>query len=107
MSTEAINLGDLVPSRCERLVAAEPDRDGTATLFTRGRDDRVVTETVEYQPWLLVTGKALAEAVPGAAHVQHLGAPVGSTSSPQHVLAIDRNAEVNAATVRRGTLAGR
>jgi len=72
MSVEAIDLDELVPSKYDRVVAAAPNRDGTAALFVRTQEGGTVQEQVEFQPWLLVSGKALAESIPGAASVQPL-----------------------------------
>ena len=69
MGCELLDFGALIPSRVDCLVAAEPNRDGTATLFTRDEAGGTQEETVPFQPWLLVSGAALAASVPGSAEV--------------------------------------
>ena len=64
--TVKLGLSALVPSERERVVAAEPEREGTATLFARDADGCIVRENVPFRPWLLVSGEGLAESVPGA-----------------------------------------
>lgn len=67
MSSDPVELGTLVRSDLQRLVGAEPGDHGTATLYLRGgAGGPVETRQVPFLPWLLVSGKALAEAVPGA-----------------------------------------
>ena len=72
MSVGTIRLDELVPSRYDRLVAAEPNPDGTATLFQRTADDSVSQIEVEFKPWLLTAGRSLVESVPGVAGVEPL-----------------------------------
>ncbi|OGV74846.1 MAG: hypothetical protein A3K19_00685 [Lentisphaerae bacterium RIFOXYB12_FULL_65_16] len=66
MSDEMIDLSRLAPSDRTRLVAAEPNSDGTASLYVRAADGSVTIETAPFRPWLLVSGEALAAAVPGS-----------------------------------------
>jgi DNA polymerase elongation subunit (family B) len=72
MSDQPLQLDVLAESRQERLVAAEPNPDGTATLFRRTADGTVEHETVPFHPWLLVAGRELGESVPGACARQSL-----------------------------------
>ncbi len=66
MGTDPVELGMLVRSDVQRLVAAEPGEHGTATLYVRTPAGGVEAREVPFLPWLLVSGQALAEAVPGA-----------------------------------------
>ncbi len=74
MATNLIDLEHLIASAYERLVAAEVNDDGSATLFQRGVSGEVAELRVAFQPWLLVAGRALAERVPGAVAVMPLAA---------------------------------
>jgi DNA polymerase elongation subunit (family B) len=67
MSTDLVELGGLVRSDVERLVAAEPGAQGTGILYLRQPGGGTETREVPFQPWLLVSGESLAAAVPGAA----------------------------------------
>ncbi|MBT4821235.1 MAG: hypothetical protein HON70_36330, partial [Lentisphaerae bacterium] len=72
MGCELLELGVLMPSQVDRLVAAEPNRDGTATLFIRDEAGGTREESVAFHPWMLVSGNALAESVPGSDDVIEL-----------------------------------
>ena len=72
MTTEQVDLERLVGSRMQRLVAAEPNKDGRATLYRREADGSTATEDVEYLPWLLVSKRGLAESIPEPAGVEVL-----------------------------------
>mgnify|MGYP006291660185 FL=1 len=58
----AINFAKLVTSEYDRVVAAEMNHAGTATLFRRTPDDQVVSQNLTARPWLLISGPQLAEA---------------------------------------------
>ncbi len=73
MAENVLDLGHLVPSCRECVVAVEPGRDGTATLFLRSGPGVITTERVPFEPWLVVTGPGLAEALSGASRVTPLG----------------------------------
>jgi DNA polymerase elongation subunit (family B) len=55
-----VDLGDLVRSEADRLVAAEPGKHGMAALYRRPEAGPVARREVPFQPWLLVSGEALA-----------------------------------------------
>lgn len=69
---QAIDLTTLAVSTRSRLVAAEVDKDGGATLFSRRDSDRIESERVDFQPWCLVAGAALAASIPGQAASESL-----------------------------------
>ncbi|MCK5802934.1 MAG: DNA polymerase II [Lentisphaeria bacterium] len=69
MTQDSIDLGSLVSSCHTRLVAAEPGLDGTATLYRRLEDGEVVSETVPFHPYLLVSGEDLAATLEGTVSV--------------------------------------
>jgi DNA polymerase, archaea type len=54
-----------VRSTVDRLVAVEPGKGGTAVLYQRPESGPVEERRVTFQPWLLVSGEALAAALPG------------------------------------------
>ena len=61
MNTDAshLSLTSLVRNTQERIVAVEPNPDGTATLFRRTTEDAVESFTLPFHPWLLVDDPAL------------------------------------------------
>jgi DNA polymerase elongation subunit (family B) len=63
MNTRQVDLGDLVHSELDRLVAAEPGKHGTATLYRRSGSGPAERLEVPFHPWLLVSGEALAAAL--------------------------------------------
>lgn len=66
MDTRQVDLGDLVHSALDRLVAAEPAKHGTATLYLRPEPaGQVERREVPFHPWLLVSGEALAATLAG------------------------------------------
>lgn len=60
MNIDAIQLDALVASAHLRLVAVEPGDDGTATIYCRLPEEGVVSRTIPFQPWVLVSGPNLA-----------------------------------------------
>ncbi len=65
MTGNQLNLDRLVPNNHPRLVALEPEEDGTATLFFRHRNQvEVEMQTMPFHPWLLVQSRELAETIP-------------------------------------------
>jgi hypothetical protein len=56
-----MNFAEVVHTRFERVVAVEPNWDGTATLFFRTTSGQVATEHVEFRPWLLASEAFPAE----------------------------------------------
>jgi len=65
MDTHQVDLSGLVRSDTDRIVAVEPGRHGTASLYVRPETGPVVCREVSFHPWLLVGGEALAAALPG------------------------------------------
>jgi len=53
------DLATLVASRLERVVAAEPGKDGQGTLYQRQPDGKTTATTVPFTPFLLLTGPQL------------------------------------------------
>lgn len=72
MAAAQIDLEGLATSRMQRLVAVEPNKDGTAALYRRELDGRTVAEDVECLPWMLVSKRALTDAIPGTAEIEAL-----------------------------------
>ncbi len=64
-----LNLNDIVRNDLDRIVAVEPEKDGTATLFRRTREDKVEHLSVPFQPWLLLANPALAEELSGVSEL--------------------------------------
>jgi len=64
-----VNLAELVPSGHQRVVAAEVDWDGKATLFVRAPEGTLETVRVPFEPWLLVTERVLGEELDGVAQI--------------------------------------
>lgn len=77
MDTPEIQLDRLVPTRLERLLAVEPNADGTATLYQRSAAGDVVARNVPFRPWLLTAGRQLAERLPNVVESVHLDAGNG------------------------------
>jgi DNA polymerase elongation subunit (family B) len=77
--SESTNIEALVASTRERLVAVEVDLKGRATLFRRTPEGTVEKERIEFEPFLLVSGVALAESLPGATRIQPLEGPGAHT----------------------------
>ena len=67
----AIDLGRLVKSRLDRVVAIEYEEPGKAILFRRFADG-VKREEMPFEPWLLVSGEELARSVPGYSRIENL-----------------------------------
>lgn len=65
METPSLDLSALVRSDLDRLVAVEPGRHGSALLYRRPPAGAVASREVAFTPWLLVSGEALADALPG------------------------------------------
>lgn len=66
MDIHQVDLSALVHSAVDRLVAVEPGRHGSAALYRRPSTGPVECRQVAFQPWLLVSGEALAAELPGA-----------------------------------------
>ena len=64
-----LNLNDIVRNDLERIVAVEPEKDGTATLFRRTPEDKVERLSVPFKPWLLLANPALAEELSGVSEL--------------------------------------
>ena len=64
-----LNLNDIVRNDLQRIVAVEPEKDGTATLFRRTREDTVERLSVPFKPWLLLANPALAEELTGVSEL--------------------------------------
>ncbi|MBN2452014.1 MAG: DNA polymerase II [Lentisphaeria bacterium] len=72
MESTHLDLGRLVRSEVDRLVAAEAGHDGVAMLYCRDEDGTVSRREVPFRPWLLVNGESLAAELPGVEEVRHL-----------------------------------
>jgi DNA polymerase elongation subunit (family B) len=70
---EGLDVSQLVHSKYDRLVAAEPGEDGRAVLFRRGEDGRLETLECDFHPWLLVAGEEIARTLRGASGIVPLG----------------------------------
>jgi DNA polymerase elongation subunit (family B) len=73
--SQPTNLESLVASTRDRLVAVEVGKDGSAVLFRRATGGGVETETVPFEPFLLVGGQALAESLTGSSRIVPLAGP--------------------------------
>ena len=65
----SIDLTSLIKNTQERIVAAEPNPDGTATLYRRTPQDSVEAMTLPFRPWLLVDDSSM---LPEGAVIQQL-----------------------------------
>ena len=70
-----IDLDALCPSRFHRLVAVEPNDDGTATLFERRADGAIASHRVEFRPFVLLADPALAGALAAVCELRPLAGP--------------------------------
>ena len=60
-----LNLNAIIRNDLERIVAVEPETDGTATLFRRTKEDRIERFSLPFKPWLLLATPVLAESLSG------------------------------------------
>ena len=74
MTDQQLNLDRLVPNQYPGLVALEPEKDGSASLYFR-QGDQVESRTVAFHPWLLVSSRELAETIPESLEIVPLHGP--------------------------------
>lgn len=67
-----LNLSELVYSARERLVAVEINAEGAAELYSRLPDGKVSLEVLPFEPWLLTSGRDLAQRLNGSAGIDEL-----------------------------------
>ncbi|MBO4345500.1 MAG: hypothetical protein J5833_07080, partial [Victivallales bacterium] len=72
---ETLNLSEIVRNDMERIVAAEPNSDGTATLYRREPSGAVTELSVPFKPWLLLATPSLAEDMTGLDELKALPGP--------------------------------
>lgn len=70
-----ISLQELISSQYDRVVAAEMNNDGSATLFVRDPQATVSSQTIPMQPWVVIAGEELASSVPDHAQLVPLQGP--------------------------------
>lgn len=68
-----MDLSRLVSTTRERVVAVEYDSIGKcARVFERGADGAVTESAVPFEPFVVVKGAGLAEALSGISHIENL-----------------------------------
>ena len=75
MPASDLDLSVLTPSQFDRVVAAEANGDGTATLYQRVADDKVTARSVPFRPWLLVASYDVASSIPHGCELRRLQGP--------------------------------
>ena len=72
---DTLDISEIVRNDMERIVAAEPNSDGTATLYRREPSGTVTELSVPFKPWLLLSTPTLAEEMEGLDELKALPGP--------------------------------